>query len=890
MALLSHLRSLLRNLLRRQKADAELDQEVRSFLELLADEKADAGLTREEAVRAARIELGGVEQVKEAVLGERSGAWVSGMWQDVRYAGRMLRKSPGFATIAILTLALGIGANTAIFSVVDAVLLKPLPFHDPASLAMVWEDNPAHGLLHNTVAPPNFLHWKQQNHCFSAVAPFVDRPMNLTGAGEPEQIAVEYVSPNFFSLLGVNPMLGRGFSPGEDQPGKSKVVVLSYGLWQSKFGGDLAIIGQTVKLSGVPHTVIGVTAPDFDFYVSEFSATGERPRLWAPLPEPAEWQDWSKVGRFLRVIARLDSGVSLQQAQAQMNVVAANLAARYPAYDKGWGVALISLRNQLSGTLRPALLILLGAVGFVLLIACANISSLLLSRATGRRREIAIRVALGASPGRIIRQLLTENLLLGILGGAFGAMLALWTTKALVHSGSASVVNVSNVTLDWRILAFAATLSLLAALLAGILPSLMAARGEVAAALPEGGRSSSEGRKSLAARSAFVVVQISLALVLLAGSSLLIQSFLRLTQVNPGFRISRLLTFQVTLPDSKYREDAARIAFFAQFLAKIRALPGTASASADATPPFSSVGARAATDFAIAGEPPRPPGQSLGTDVRVVASGYFRTVDIPLLRGRTFNDRELAQPSNVVVINKTFAERYFAGKNPLEQKIILDMEDTNLPDEIIGVVGDVHESNLASTPVPIAYWPYPQSPYSAMTIVVRTATPPLSMVPAIRETLQQLDKEEPMAKIATVDQLVSDSVASSRFTMLLLSAFAGLALALACIGIYGVMAYSVAQRTHEIGIRLALGAQSRDVLRLVLGQGGRLAFIGVGIGLPAALILTRLMTTLLYRVSASDPSTFAAVALLLALVALLACYLPARRALRLDPTVALRHE
>jgi putative ABC transport system permease protein len=379
-------------------------------------------------------------------------------------------------------------------------------------------------------------------------------------------------------------------------------------------------------------------------------------------------------------------------------------------------------------------------------------------------------------------------------------------------------------------------------------------------------------------------------LVLLAGSTLLIQSFHRLTEVNPGFRISHLLTFQITLPNSKYREDEARVAFFAQLLGRIRALPGTISATADATPPFSSTGARAATDVAIVGEPPRLPGQSLGTDVRIIEPDYFHTIGIPLLHGRGFSDREFAQQSNVVIINKTFANKYFAGRDPLGQKIVIDMKENNLPDEIVGIVGDVHESSLASAPVPIAYWPYPELPYSAMTVVVRTATPPPLMVPAIREALQQIDKEQPMAKIATLDQLVSDSVASSRFTMLLLSAFAGLALVLACIGIYGVMAYSVAQRTHEIGIRVALGAQRRDVLRLVLGQGARLALIGVGIGLPAALILTRLMNSLLYRVSASDPLTFAAVAILLAVVALVACYIPARRAMHVEPMAALRYE
>ncbi|MGH9701773.1 MAG: ABC transporter permease, partial [Candidatus Acidiferrales bacterium] len=768
------------------------------------------------------------------------------IWQDLRYGMRMLAKAPGFTAVAVLTLALGIGANTTIFSVVDAVLLKPLRYKDPASLAVVWEKLPKFEILRNTVAPANFLDWQQQNRVFSGMAAFLDQPQNLTGRGEPEQVDVELVSSNFFSVLGVNPMLGRGFLPEDSgnsaqsspQPGKSNVVVLSYGLWKSKFAGDSKIVGNRIELNGESNTVIGVTAPDFDWYVSEFSLTRQKPQIWAVLDTPPDWHDRSKLGRFLRVIARLQPGVSLAQAQAQMDVIAENLAVRYPAYDKGWGVSLVSLREQFSGALRPALLILLGAVGFVLLIACANISSLLLSRATGRRREIAIRIALGASRPRIARQLLTESALIGALGGALGILIAIWSTEALVRAASASIPDLGPVAMNWRILLFTVGITLFAGFLAGFLPSLIAARAEVASALPEGGRTSSAGRGSLSARSAFVVVEISLALVLLAGSSLLLQSFLRLTEVDPGFHASNLLTFQVTLPKSKYRQDATRAAFYAEFLDKIRALPGAISASADVTPPFSGVGA--ATDFAIVGEPPLPPGEAHGTAVRVVEPDYFRTLGIPLLRGRTFNAREFAQQSNVVVINKTLADEYFPGTNPIGQKLIIDMKDKNLPDEIIGVVSDVHVSSLAAAPYSLSYWPYPELPYSSMTVVVRTAIPPLSLVPAIGNVLHQIDKDQPMAKISTMDQLVANSVARSRFTMQLLSAFAGLALALACIGIYGVMAYSVAQRTHEIGIRLALGAQRKDVLRLILGHGARLALVGVGIGVAAALLLTRL--------------------------------------------------
>jgi putative ABC transport system permease protein len=817
--------------------------------------------------------------------------------QDIRFGLRMLRKSPGFTAVGVLTLALGIGANTAVFSVVDAALLRPLHFGNPSSLVMVWA-NPADSTLHYPVSPPNFFDWQEQNHCFSGMAAFAERPMNLTGAIQPEQVDVEQVSPNFFSVLGVSPILGPGFSKGEDQPGKSDVAVLSYGLWESQFGGDPNIVGKPIQLNGRPVAVVGVTGPDFDFYIREHSPFGERPQLWVPLEVPPEWRQRPKVDSFLRVIARLSPGISLSQAQARMNVVAANLAARYPEYGTGSGVSLVSLRDQLSGELRAPLFILLGAVGFVLLIACANLSSLLLSRSSGRRREIAIRFALGASRGRVTRQLLTESLLLGVFGGALGAFVAVWTAKALIHAGSGSLHYLSDpsaetaVTVDWRILVFASIVTLLAGSLAGVLPSFMAARGEVVSGFSGGGRTSAS-RQSLAARNALVVVEIGLALVLLVGSGLLIESFFRLTGVDPGFRVAHLLTFQVTLPDSKYGQETERAAFFSRLLDGIEALPGAISATADLAPPFDGLGLT--TTVAIVGEPPRPPEEAVGTHVRVIEPGYFRTMGIPLLHGRAFNEPEFTQQSNVVIVNKAFADAYLHGKNPLGQKIIIYISASggkveNLPDEIIGVAGDVHESSLAAAPYPLAYWPYPELPYKVMTVVVRTATPPLSLVPAIRAALDQIDKGQPMAKIGTMDQLVADSVARSRFTMLLLSAFAGLALALACIGIYGVMAYSVAQRAREIGIRMALGAQKRDMMRMVIGQGLKVALLGVGAGVAGAFVLTRLLSSLLYGVGPTDPLTLTAVSLVLIGVGLLACYIPARRAMKVDPMVALRYE
>ncbi len=865
----------------------DLDQEIREHIELATQENIERGMSAQAARHAALRKFGNVTQVKEAAREVWSVVWAEQLLQDIRFAFRQLRKSRGFAVLAILTLALGIGANTAVFSVADAVLLKPLRFADPASLAIVWEKLPEYGIARNTVSPPNLLDWQEQNRTFNGMAAFVDQPMNLTGAGRPEQLDVEQVSANFFSVLGVEPELGRGFVEGEDQPGKGNVAMLSYALWKSKFAGDPEIVGKAIQLNGQATTVVGVTGPEFDWYISEFSSTNQKPQLWTPLEVTPSWHDFSKVGRYLRVVARLKPGVTVQQAQAQMDVQSADLAARTPAYDKGWGIAVVPLREQLSGSFRPALLILLGAVALVLLIACANISSLLLSRASGRSREIAIRVSLGASRSRIARQLLAESIFLGFIGGTMATILAVSATGALLRTAPASLFDFAQTSVNGRILAFAAGVTLVASLLAGFVPAFLATAGEAASALPEGGRNSSAGRKSLLVRSVLVIAEISLALVLLAGASLLMQSFFRLTNVDTGFQTRHLLTFQISLPGTKYDEQA-RSSFFIQLLEKIRTLPGVLSASADVTPPFSGVGS--ATDFSIVGEAPRALGEVHGSSVRVVEPDYFRTMGIPLLSGRIFTEREFAQQSNVVIINKALADKYFAGNNSIGQKLIIDMKDENAPDEIIGVVGDVHLSDLAAAPFPVAYWPYAEMRYPAMTVLVRAATSPQSLVGPIREIVAQLDKEQPIAKIATMDQLVGDSLTRSRFTTLLLACFAAVALVLACIGIYGVTAYSVAQRTQEIGIRIALGAQREDVLLMVLRQGFRLAGIGVAIGAAAAVAVARLMTTLLYGVSVGDPLTFIGVAALLACVALMACYIPARRAMRVDPLVALRYE
>ncbi len=575
-----------------------------------------------------------------------------------------------------------------------------------------------------------------------------------------------------------------------------------------------------------------------------------------------------------------------------MNRIAARIAEEYPDFNAYWGANVVSVRDQISGDLRPALLILLGAVAFVLLIACANVSSLLLARAASREREIAVRTAMGASPWRIARQLLTESVLLALIGGAIGIALAVWGTSLLLAASPENLLDLRSIPIDLRVLAFAAGSTLLAGLLFGVLPSYISSHSGISETLKEGGRGSSAGKQRGFARSAFVVAQMCLALVLLAGSGLLIRSFVRLVGVDPGFDASHLLTFKVSLPTSKYPKDKALLTFFQQLVARVSQLPGVRSASMCSFPPFTGLGS--ATGVHVLSQPERSLMDLPEAAVRIIGADYFSTMQIPLLSGRTFNEQELSEERHVVVINQAFADQVLKGVNPLGQKAVIYMkslkESENTPSEIIGVVGDVRQMGLDTPAEPTVYWPHPELVLSEMTFVVRTEKDPLALVSAVRGELQQMDPEQPMAAISTMDQLLAGTLSRSRFTMLVLGVFAALALVLACVGIYGVIAYSVTQRTQEFGIRMALGANRRDVFRLVLGQGTRLTLLGIGIGIVAALVVTRLMATLLYGVSATDPLTFTAVALLLALVAVAACYIPARRATRVDPIVALRYE
>jgi putative ABC transport system permease protein len=882
----------LGGMLKRERLDRELDEELRSHVEMRTADNLTAGMSPESARFDAQKRFGNTTILKEDTRDVDIVGWLDEAMRDFRQALRMLVRSPGFTAVAVFTLALGIGANTAIFSVIDSVLLRPLPYHEPDNLVMVWETNSQHPKPHNTVSPPNFLDWQSRNTVFSGMAYIYDGRDNFTGMGEPEEVVVQNVSANFFSVLGVNPVLGPGFTPENGQAGHDNVVILGYGLWKERFAADPAIVGKSILLNGRPQTIVGVAPQNFRWFIKDGAMTGAKPQMWSPFVFPPSFHDHQQIGRFLSVVARLNPAASSSEAQTQMNAIASQLEREYPDFNGHWGVNVVPLRQQLSGDLRPALLVLFGAVAFVLLIACANVSSLLLARAASREREMAIRTAIGASRWRIARQLLMESLLLAIVGGGIGVALAVWGTNALLAASPRNLLDLPAISIDLPVLYFAIAATLLAGLLFGFLPSYISANSRISETLKEGGRGASSGSRRAFARNAFVVAQLALALVLLIGSGLLIRSFARLIAVDPGFDTGHLLTFKVTLPRSKYGTDPLRLAFFEQLVPRLAAVPGVRSASMESFPPLAGLGA--ATGVHILSQPSLTLSDLPVANVQVVGPGYFNTMNIPLRAGRFFNEQELTEEKHVTIINQAFADKYLREVNPLGQKAAIYMKSFNENElqasEIIGVVGDVHQTGLDTAPEPTVYWPHPELVMSGMTILLRTANDAPALVPAVRAQLQQLDPELPMAAVATMDQLLADSLSRSRFTMLLLGIFAAVALLLAAVGIYGLIAYSVTQRTQELGIRIALGAQRRDVLRLVLSAGTRLTLLGVAIGVFAALAFSRLLSTLLFNVSATDPFTFAGVSCFLAMVALLACFIPARRATRVDPIVALRYE
>ena len=796
--------------------------------------------------------------------------------QDLRYGLRGLAKNPGFTLVAVLTLALGIGANSAIFSVVNAVLLRPLPYREPERIVTALRG----GWF--PIAPANFLDWRAQQSAFEQIGAAQAWGPTLTGRERPEQVGALQVTSDLFSVLGVSPALGRTFLPGEDQPGAGKVVVLSHHLWQRRFGGDPALVGQTITLNGDGYTVVGVMPAGFQF--APFWVTNAE--LFAPLNLGPRAGD--RAGQSLRVFARLKEGVTREQAQAEMNAISRRLEQQYPETNKNSDIRIDPLHEKVAGKVRPALLVLLGAVSFVLLIACANVANLLLARSAARRKEIAVRAALGAGRVRLIRQLLTESMLLGLAGGGLGLLLAGWGINLLVALSPANLPRVETISLDLRVAGFTLAVALATGLIFGLAPALQASKLDLNEALKEGGRGSTEGLRRNRVRGALVVAEVALALVLLIGAGLMIRSFRRLQAVDAGFDPRRVLTLTVQTSGPKYATGAQRAAFFDQLLPRLAALPGVASASAINHLPLA--GDTWTLGFAVEGRPAPAPGERQGAVYRIVRPGYFRTMGMTVLNGRDFTDQDRAGAPGVAMINETFARSVWPNEDPIGKRIRVNDDGPN-PREVIGVVKDAKQSEWTADARREVYLSHLQTPTpSYLTLVLRAAGEPLGLAAAVQREVWSIDQDLPVAKVASLEQVVADAVGQPRFNLLLLNLFAAVALALAAVGIYGVMAYSVAQRTHEIGIRLALGARAGDVLKLVVGQGLILTLIGLAIGLGAAFGLTRLMESLLYGVSATDPATFIAIPLLLAGVALFASYLPARRAMKVDPMTALRDQ
>lgn len=873
---LNILMARIRALFRRESVLHDIDEELRSHIEMEIDANRELGMTPEQARDSATKSFGNVASIRDLAYEVRGGGFMETLWQDLRYSARLLLKHPGFTLIAVLTLALGIGANTAIFSIVNAVLLRPFPYQAPEQLVTLGEFVPR-----GSVSYPNFVDWRAQSTAFESVSALrANESYNFTGAGEPERLQGRLVSAGFFSMLGIQPLLGRDFVAEDDHPGANPTVVLSYSFWSRRFGNDPNIVGKQINLNNRSHTVIGVAPQNFQYGLDEISI---------PIGLSAERFKARGSDPGIGVVARLKPNVSLQQAQTETEIVYARMEQQYPDTNTGRRGYLLSLHETLVGNVRQPLLILLGAVGLVLLIACANVASLLLVRASTRTREMSVRVALGANRSRIIRQLLTESFLLALVGTVLGTLLAHWGTSFIANQLPAGIPRLAEASVDLRVLAFTLAVSLLTGLLFGLAPALQASRLNLTEALKEGDRSSAGGRQRL--RSLLVVSEVALTLMLLVGAGLLIQSFRRVLEVDPGFDSQNLLTMQVSVNNPDGNQVAA---FFNQLQENVRKLPGVRSVAISNGLPL--VTANHPTFF-IEGRPLPEKGKEPGAIRYTVSADYFQTMGIELLKGRGFTAYDTTTTPLVVVIDEALA-RHFQNEDPIGKRI--SQSSSGAPAfEIVGVVRHVEQYNLEAQAIqtPQFYLNINQIPVDLLpgftrriNLLTRTDVEPLSLTPAVRGQISALNKDQPVFNVRTMDEIVAQSIAPRRFSMLLLAVFAVVALALASIGIYGMMSYSVAQRTREIGLRMTLGAQRGNVLRLVIGHGMKLALAGVALGLIAALALTRTMKNLLFGVSATDPLTFVAIALLLALVALLACWVPARRATKVDPMVALRYE
>jgi putative ABC transport system permease protein len=802
--------------------------------------------------------------------------------QDFKYGVRMLYKNRGFTAIALLALALGIGANTAIFSVVNSVLLRPLPYRDPQRLIMIWENYQQRGGPEREWASPaDFRDFRDQAQSFEHVAALVGWGPTLTGQDEPADLQGAAVSYDTFEMLGVEPALGRSFRADEDRAGAERVAVLSHNLWQRRFGSDPAIVGKNLTLGGESYAVIGVMPRGFSFPILKDT------EIWRPItPALAAIPGCDRGCVILRVIAKLNPGVPIEAARAEMTALTSRLAEQYPESNKGVGATLVPLHEQLVGDVRPAMLVLLGAVGLVLLIACANVANLLLARAAAREKEVAIRAALGASRSRLIRQHLTESLVLAVIGGALGLLTAFWIVDLLVSVAPKGTPRIEEVAIDPIVLAFTFGTAMLTGIAFGLAPALLSSRTNFNSTLKEGGRDTSATSRGARVRSGLVVSEVALALMLLIGAGLLIKSFINLQRVDPGFNPKSVLRIDVSLPRTRYPERNQSASFYKELLDRVAALPGVQSAGAVSSLPLSGGGTD--SNFAIEGQPAAEPDQRPVAWYSSVTPGYFRAMGIRLLKGRELTEADNADARKTVVISESMARRYFTDQDPLGKRIVFG--GGNDPREIVGVVSDVKFFGLNLDARPSMYYPHAQNPARGMSLVVRTQGGPLSLAAAIRGQVSALDRNLAVSNVMTMEQLVGASLSEPRFVLLLLGAFASVAMLLSAIGVYGVVSYSVTQRSHEIGVRMALGAQMSDVLKLVVGQGMTLVLGGVGLGLIAAFALSRVMESLLFGVSATDLTTFAATSIILAAVALGACLVPARRATKVGPMESLRYE
>ena len=877
MKFLNILIARLRALLRRDEVLNEIDEEMKAHMELEADANRERGMTPEEARRSAMESFGNVGSIRDLAYDVKGGGFLETLLQDVRYCGRMLLKHPSFTLIIVLTLALGIGANTATFSIVNAVLLRPFPYQSPEQLVMIGE-----GASGGAVSYPNFADWKDDRNIFSSTSAVRgNENFNLTGAGEPERLQGRLVSAGFLSTLGVSPALGRDFLVEDDRPGVTPTTIISYGLWTRRFASDQGIIGKQITLNNQSFTVIGVAPRGFEF---------EQPAdVSVPIGLSADRFKARGSDPGIRVVARMGSGVVLQQAQTQLNVIYQRLEQEYPKSNTGRRAYLTSLQESFVGDVRQPLLILLGSVGLVLLIACANVANLLLVRASTRRREISVRVALGASRRRIIRQLLTESIMLSLIGALLGMLVAYWGTSLVANQLPAEIPRLSQANIDSRVLIFTIGVSLVTGLLFGLAPAIQSSRLNLTDCLKEGDRGASDRRQYL--RSGLVVCEVALTLTLLVGAGLLVKSFRNVLQVDPGFNARKLLTMQVSVNNPDGNQVAS---FFRQLQENVTRIPGvTAFAISNGLP----LGVANHPTFFIQGRPLPEPGQETGAVRYTVSPGYFDAMGIQLKRGRVFTPQDTPDTPLVMIIDEALAQ-YFQNEDPIGKQISQSREGSPKY-EIIGVVGHVEQDSLESQTVrtPQFYLAFNQIPPDRLpgyvrriNLLSRTNVDPSSLTSAVRDQIAALNKDQAIFNVRTMEEIVGQSVAPRRFSMMLLSVFALFALALASIGIYGVMSYAVTQRTREIGLRMTLGAQRGNVLRLVIGDGMKLTLAGVLLGVVAAFALTRTIKSLLFGVSATDPVTFISIALLLLLVALLACWVPARRATKVDPMIALRYE